>query len=232
MVSLRFHFYERLLGVCLFLIVCFALPSPWSRLASLGYLLLAFILIRGLNRLPAEQDSGGRSRWLFTGLGLASIGFWLLWILTPVELRSTGIPVIVLWSAFSVWSAVRLIRLLALERRVDGMVIKGALAGYLMLGLAAGLLLSGLETIQPDSFRGADFAPADQGGEEAVWGLNFIQLNYFAFVSLTTMGYGDVVPQSSSAKMLCIAIAMAGTFYVAAVMGILISRLTIQESSS
>ena len=57
-----------------------------------------------------------------------------------------------------------------------------------------------------------------------------MRLNYFAFVSLTTMGYGDVTPQTPQAQMVSVAIATAGTFYVAAVMGVLISRLTVQES--
>ncbi|MCX5939845.1 MAG: ion channel [Cyanobium sp. LacPavin_0818_WC50_MAG_67_9] len=44
------------------------------------------------------------------------------------------------------------------------------------------------------------------------------------------MGYGDVTPQTPQAQMVSVAIATAGTFYVAAVMGVLISRLTVQES--
>ncbi|MDP4707232.1 MAG: potassium channel family protein, partial [Cyanobium sp. MAG_237] len=70
----------------------------------------------------------------------------------------------------------------------------------------------------------------DLGQSSPVWGLNFVLLNYFAFVSLTTMGYGDVIPESPLAQMVSVAIAIAGTFYVAAVMGVLISRLTVQES--
>jgi len=226
----RISFYERLLGICLLLMACFALPDPWNRLASLGYFLLALVLIRGLNHPLVEQESGPPPRWLYPSLGLASIGAWVVWSITPAELRSTGIPVIILWSSFAVWSAVRLIRMLALEEQVNPLVLKGALAGYLMLGLAAGLLLSGLETIHPGSFRGVDVALAHVSSNTSVWGINFAQLHYFAFVSLTTMGYGDVVPDSSLAQMLCVAIAVAGTFYVATVMGVLISRLTLQRS--
>jgi hypothetical protein len=44
------------------------------------------------------------------------------------------------------------------------------------------------------------------------------------------MGYGDVVPLTAPASMICVMIAVTGTFYIAAVMGVLISRLTIQET--
>lgn len=228
----RSPFYGRLLLACIALMVCFGLPLPWSRLASLGYLALGLVLIQGLGPEPAGLSSGGWKSASYRLLGWGAMAFWLLWTLTPVEMRTTGIPVILLWTLFGGWSAIRLIRRLARERIVNGMVMRGALAGYLMLGLASGLLLCGLETIQPGSFRGIDIGAHGAGLQHSVWGLNFAQLNYFAFVSLTTMGYGDVVPQTPAASMSCVMVAIAGTFYVAAVMGILISRLTIQESES
>lgn len=221
--------YNRLLAVCLAVPVCFSLPSPWSRLASIGYLLLGVVLIRGLGRPPAALQAGPWPRRGFRGLGVASMLVWLLWTFTPLEVRSTGIPVIVLWTLFSGWSAIRLIRLLALERAVTGAVLRGALAGYLMLGLAAGMLLCALETIQPGSFSNVNLEGYD-GHATPVWGLNFVKLNYFAFVSLTTTGYGDVLPQTALAQLVSMVIAVVGTFYVAAVMGVLISRLTVQES--
>jgi voltage-gated potassium channel len=227
--SVRASFYDQLLGVCLALMACFALPYPWSRFASLGYLILAAVLIRGLGRPAADLPLRRRWRWGFPALGLTAVAFWLLWTFTPVQMRSTGIPVIVFWTVFGGWSTVLLIQMLARERRVNGAVLKGALAGYLMMGIAAGLLLCGLETIQPGSFRGITVAQPPLGANTTIWGLNFVELNYFAFVSLTTMGYGDVVPQTPMASMTCVMIAVAGTFYIAVVMGLLISRLTLHD---
>jgi voltage-gated potassium channel len=208
---------------------CFALPYPWSRFASLGYLLLAAVLIRGLGRSAADLPNPGRWRRGFPALGLTAIAFWLVWTFTPVQMRSTGIPVIVFWTVFGGWSSVLLIRMLAREHQVNGEVLKGALAGYLMLGIASGLLLCCLETIHPGSFRGIEPGPPLQPTSTMIWGLNFAELNYFAFVSLTTMGYGDVVPQNPAAGMACVMIAVTGTFYIAVVMGLLISRLTLQD---
>jgi hypothetical protein len=59
-----------------------------------------------------------------------------------------------------------------------------------------------------------------------VWALDFVELNYFAFVTLTTTGYGDIHPVSAQAQMLCVIVAIAGTVYLAMVMGLLISRYT------
>ncbi len=226
----RSFFYRRLLISCIALMVCFGLPEPWSRLASIGYLILGLVLVQGLCTEPTEMATRGTPSKSYRRLGISAIAFWLLWTLTPVEMRNTGIPVMLLWTFFGGWSAIRLIRRLARERMVNAAVLQGALAGYLMLGLASGLLLCGLETIQPGSFRGIDIGTETAGLTHSVWGLNFAELNYFAFVSLTTMGYGDVVPMTAPASMICVMIAVTGTFYIAAVMGVLISRLTIQET--
>lgn len=60
-------------------------------------------------------------------------------------------------------------------------------------------------------------------------GISVIRLQYFAFVALTTTGFGDVVPETPQAEMLSVAIAISGTFYVAAVMALLIARFSSQQ---
>jgi voltage-gated potassium channel len=221
-------FYSLLLSVCLALMGGMALPRPWSHLVALGYPLLGWLLIVGLGRPGQWPGIGMLSRRLFPWVGGAAIGVWLLWLLTPLEMRRSGIPVVVLWALFSAWSAARLIRRLSLERRVSPSVLRGAVAGYLMLGLTGGLLVSALETIQPGSFSNVQLEEGAAG--TSVWHLSFVRLNYYAFVTLTTLGFGDVSPRTPPAQMLSVAIAVSGVFYVAAVMGVLISRLTVQDS--
>jgi len=224
----RHAVYVRLLVVCLLILILFTLPHPWNGISSLAYQLMGVVMIHGLSNPDGVHSFGPMQRLLFKGLGIAALAVAVLWYLTPVELRQTGVPVIVLWSLFSLWSAARLIRRLALERTVNAPVLRGALAGYLMLGLAGGLICAALETLVPGSFSNVAFTPQGLDTIEAVWRLNFIQINYFSFVSLTTVGYGDITPQTPPAQMLSVAISITGTFYVAVVMGLLISRFTLQ----
>ncbi|MCX5932669.1 MAG: potassium channel family protein [Cyanobacteria bacterium] len=224
----RHAVYVRLLAVCLLILVLFTLPQPWSGISSMAYQLMGVVMIHGLGNPDGDHSFGPMPRLLFKGLGIAALAVGVLWFLTPVELRQTGVPVIVLWSLFSLWSAARLIRSLALERAVNPAVLLGALAGYLMLGLAGGLIGAALETLVPGSFSNVAFSQQGLSMAEAVWRLNFIQINYFSFVSLTTVGYGDIIPLTPPAQMLSVAISITGTFYVAVVMGLLISRFTLQ----
>ena len=231
------RFYRVLFGICLLVMASLALPGRWNRLASPGYLVLALTMIVGLGRPQNNESLASPSRHVYRGLGILTVAAGLMWSLTPVDYRDSGVPLILLWSLFSVWSSLRLVRSLAAEQRVSQLVITGAFAGYLMLGLTAGLLCSTLETIQPGSFSdlqsGSSLLLHHQDRMvlgQPVWTLSFIRLNYFAFVSLTTMGYGDVVPVTPQAQMLGVAIATLGTFYVAVVMGLLISRLIAAEA--
>lgn len=225
----RHRGYLQLLAMCVLQIIFFTLPNPWNRLAAIGYVTLGLLMVQVLGHPDADPANSGVSRRLFRGVGLAALAVSLLWFLTPLELRRTGLPVIALWGLFSLWSSIRLVRCLALERIVNGPVLRGALAGYLMLGLAGGLLCAALETISPGSFQGVILSPEAIPHALPVWHLNFIRLHYYAFVTLTTTGYGDVTAETPQSQMLSVAIAVCGTFYLASVLGLLVSRYSVQQ---
>ncbi len=99
---------------------------------------------------------------------------------------------------------------------VDMNRIVGALCIYFVLGLVWALIYSLLETVQPGSFRFYD----------AVGGENLVQdkvneFIYFSSVTLTTLGYGDIVPISRPARMFASLEAIVGQLYVA----IIIARM-------
>jgi voltage-gated potassium channel len=224
----RHRSYLQLLTICVLQMVLFTLPSPFNRLASIGYLVLGLVLVRVLGHPEVDPGGGVSGRRLFRGLGLAALGVSLLWYLTPLELRRTALPLIVLWGVFSLWSAVRLMRCLALEHTVNGAVLRGALAGYLMLGLTGGLLCAALETLAPGSFDGVALLRPGIIQAAPDWHLNFVRILYYAFITLTTTGFGDVTARSPQAEMLSVAIAVSGVFYLTAVLGLLISRYSAQ----
>jgi hypothetical protein len=58
-----------------------------------------------------------------------------------------------------------------------------------------------------------------------LWDHGFQRLNYFAFVTLSTVGYGDVIPTAPVVQVVCIALSVLGPLYLALVLGVLISRL-------
>lgn len=230
----RHRFYRLLLLVCLALMGTLVLPGHWSLLLFPGYLLLTLIVSVALS----GALDGSRLRWsdrLYPLLGLAVAIAQVSWLLVPHQTRFTGVLLAIAFSVFFLWTLQRLIGALALERRVSRRVVGGALAGYLLLGLCGGLLLCVIESLQPGSFRSAldGTDPLMRGGSlpqasplSLIWERNFLRMNYFAFVSLTTVGYGDIIPVQPLAQMTSLSLSIIGPVYIAVVMGVLISRLT------
>lgn len=223
------HHYARLLSVCVLQLGIFTLPAPWNQLSSLGYLLMAALMLNALSDGVSASHSHQLVRVAYRAMGLAAIVVGGFWMLTPLNLRSSGVPVVVLWAAFAVWSAARLIRQLGEERSVNQAVLRGALAGYLMLGLAGGLVCAALETAQPMSFMGLRERAVLGDTLQPVWRLNFVAMNYFAFVTLTTTGYGDIQPTTPLAQMVSIVLAITGNVYLTSVLGLLIGRFSNQS---
>ena len=199
--------------------VGFAFPRlVWA--TYIGYTLIALLLTQVMMGNSEALD------WrdaLYRGLGLVAVATMWLWLLTPLELIYSGMPLALSWSVLVGWSVIRLVTRFANTKRVTEALLMGATAGYLHIGLAAGLVMSALETIQPGSFEPLELAKVGDTSVLASARI-FSALNYYAFVCLTTVGFGDITPMLPLSRMVSVATSVAGPLYLAAVMGVLIGR--------
>jgi hypothetical protein len=100
---------------------------------------------------------------------------------------------------------------------VDFNTIIGALAVYLLIGLIwATLYLLTLEF----------FPLAFNGIERENWSDNFSNAAYFSFVTMTSLGYGDISPALPLTRALAYLQAIVGAFYMAIVVASLIGART------
>ena len=236
----RHRFYRHLLVVCLLLMATLVLPGRWSFLIFPGYQLLTLMVLLELGGNLAGGVPRGQD-FLYRGLGLAAMLAKAYWVLAPQHVFFSAGLLAVSFSLFYLWTLVRLVSALAQERWVSRQVLSGALAGYLLLGICGGLLLCVIESFNPGSFRSAldGSDPMMRGGSlvnaaplTLTWERNFMRINYFAFVSLTTVGYGDIIPVRPLAQLTSLMLSIAGPLYIAVVMGVLISRLTTEWEGS
>ncbi len=188
---------------------------PFVPLSTAGRLLvtvgLTAILISGSFSL------GARSPLRLVVVSLAVVAFILHWLhhAVPGEaLLAVSYGSTILFLALT--AAGVLGRVLRADP-VNTHRIQGAVAVYLMIGLIWGFAYGMLEIRHPGSFNLPErTATAPEGGDQLM-----ADLSYFSFVTLTTVGYGDVTPKSASARTLATVEALVGQLYLV----ILIARL-------
>jgi hypothetical protein len=99
--------------------------------------------------------------------------------------------------------------------------ILGAVCGYLFLGLGWAVIYAMIEGLRPGSF---EISPKLVTGGEIARPLPQV-LTYYSFVTLTTVGYGDISPVSPATRTLSWMEAITGQFYLAVIVAGLVSVL-------
>ena len=107
---------------------------------------------------------------------------------------------------------------------IDANKIIGSLSLYLLLGLTWAMIYLLLLAMDPQSFSGV---------EAANWQQGFSRIAYYSFVTLTTLGYGDILPTNHIAEFFVYMEAIIGVFYMAIIVSSLISlRLAAIDSNA
>jgi len=116
-------------------------------------------------------------------------------------------------------ATVILSRVLQAER-VTLDIVSGAISVYLVIGMAWAFLFASIELFHPGSLRFPEFS-AETLSATNLSRQEFSWFTYYSFVTLTTVGYGDITPITPIARALAILEAIIGQFYLT----VLIARL-------
>lgn len=118
---------------------------------------------------------------------------------------------IALWLLLTMATIVAIIRRLVGYRRVTIQLVLGLLSIHVLLGLSFGLAY-----LFFDAVGGPAFAQGPQGLSGSL---------YFSFVTLTTLGFGDLSPGSNVVRALSVAEAFIGQLYLVSVVAFAVGRL-------
>ncbi len=213
----------------------------WSTDPGLSALLLALVVTIFVLRPLVSLGSAGEALIEVWFALVLLAGVWTVWrkrrqaiLLTVVvvcvefvrwlhrQMPDAGLAP---WEALSSAVAFGILVFLVLNRvfragPITVQRIEGAVAVYLLFGLMWAELYEFLELLHPGAFQIA--------GGSAGAGDRFSPLLYFSFITLTTLGYGDIVPAHPVARSLAMVEALTGQLYPA----ILIARLVSMEIAS
>ena len=169
----------------------------------LANLLFLMVLMGAVNAVVSYQ----RVLWLVGLLAIPSVVLrWVGFFLATPALAHVafGLDFIL----YVVISAILLLYLLR-STVVTTDKLMGALAVYLLIGLAWAHLYYLIDVVEPGSFQ----VPADLAAEGSSHPMaKFI---YFSYVTLSTLGYGDITPNTRFAESMAALEAITGQFFLA-----------------
>lgn len=100
-------------------------------------------------------------------------------------------------------------------------IISASACGYFLLIEISTFLLQFFVYQNPQSFKGIDLSnPAS----------TYMDLVYFSSITLTSIGFGDITPNTHITKLITSFFGIAGQFYSVVLVGILISKFTSNSS--
>jgi hypothetical protein len=194
--------FSALLLVFVFVVPPLLAPGSGRRVA--GDITYALLLITGVHALAARS----LVRMVLMPVAVITLAVYLGSGVVPVPepwVLGTGLLSLLLFLAVVLGQTLR-------AGPVTFHRIQGAMASYLLLGVIWAHAYALLAQLRPGAFSGPVSA-AD--GPRA-----FL---YFSFVTLATVGYGDVLPVHPVARSLAMLEAVTGTLYLATVIARLVS---------
>jgi len=180
-----------------------------SVLNAIFFSLLLISLIYSVNETRRSMVAAA----MLVGLGILSRAVYLLWHSEPFFVIYHGFYILFL--GFVVYC---MMRFLFESQRVNANMISASLCNYLLIGLFWAVVYSLTAELMPVSFYisgSADHAMAF-GSSDAVFPV------YYSFITLTTLGYGDVYPVTPLTQMLAAVEALTGQLYLVVIVARLV----------
>ncbi len=143
--------------------------------------------------------------WLTLRYGGALLGY------EPLLATSQAVAIVM-----CLISACIMMRFILSEGFVTSERIFAALGVYLLIGIVCGLLFSLFMEEWPGSFsfQGSSFADTKHN--------LLAHMTYFSFVTLGTLGYGDIIPTNGPARALAVTESMLGQMYLVVIVARLV----------
>lgn len=149
---------------------------------------------------------------------LALMALWTTRIIDMEILHYMGKVVLVVFFLIRVFMFIKQV---SIKQEVTSTVLIEAINGYLLLGVAFGVLIDFMVMAHPGTFN---FTHVDEV-------VQFYDPYYYSFVTLSTLGYGDLLPIGPPAKAIAIFITLCGQFYLVTIMAFLIGRFLTEKDN-
>ena len=193
-------FRGRLLFLLIYLLALIAALPIDEALGRFGLILNIAVSIILVSAVYAISE---KSIHTVIGILLAVPLLFLVWAKQIFEIPWLQIPETVIGITFFVFIITIVLKFIFSQEEITGDMLAGAASVYLMLAIIWMYAYRLIALIQPGSFAIADAQNIEQ-----------TTALYFSFVTITTLGYGDIFPVTTLAKSCAILEAVVGQLYL------------------
>jgi voltage-gated potassium channel Kch len=145
-----------------------------------------------------------------------------LWTLDPRVRRVLQDGMVI---GFLLWVLVVVLREVFRPRTTELDAVVGALCGFLLILMMFVRMHGLIEASDPDSYR-TDGMPFSERSDAML----LASFQYFSTITLTTVGFGDIVPVTPAARLVTGLEAMVGQLYLAVVIATLVGRVAARRA--
>ncbi|MBN8596057.1 MAG: two pore domain potassium channel family protein [Planctomycetes bacterium] len=220
--GMRKHSVALFLGALVTLVICTPVFEQFSW-GEIGIsIAVSFVLCSGVLAIGAKR------RTLVLAITLMVPALILRWAnhTHPHQMP----PILFVFGAmvFMTFVTVNLVQFIVRAPRVNSEVLSAGIAVYLIFGLVWSLAYTMVAELQPNAFAFSN--PTPEGMPPPT--MQGVTSLYFSFITLNTVGYGDIVPISPFARMLAMLESTTGLFYMALMVARLVSLYTSEATEA
>ena len=168
-------------------------------------LIILVVILAGINTI-------GRRNWIYLvpySMGVLALLINILHILdvgVPESIRSFTS------SVFFLFLTLTLLYKVILQKEVDLKLVLEAMSSYMLIGFSSAIVFSTLFEMNSEMF--ANTPKFSEG---------FTPF-YFSFISMTTVGYGDISPTHPVSQAMSVLLSISGIFYTTIILAIIVSK--------
>jgi hypothetical protein len=161
-----------------------------------------------------------KKRLLYLGMSLAIIMLLSLWLKYFISFDVFARLSMMVGVLFTVFVTIQTLTFVMKSDTVTREVVYAAMLVYFLLAQLWALVYTFLDLIDPASFS----LPGGQG--------DFLLFEYYSFVTLTTLGFGDITPLTKVAKAFSVLEAVVGQLYLVVVVAWFVGMLVAKRSEN
>lgn len=155
--------------------------------------------------------------WLYTSLFTISLVVFGLDVVQRNTIESNFGIRLVVYFIFYASVAISIIKQVWRAKKVNKNVIIGLMSGYISLGFIAFFMFSSIELYMPNSFSGITSTGIELANK-------LDSLLYYGYITMLTIGYGDIVPITPIAQKAAILVGLMGQFYTVIITAVVVEK--------